>query len=56
MNIFILLKTPIITDRTWMVITTLWPILTLILSLEQLSFLNEVKPQAPITYTMRHLG
>ena len=33
MNIFILLKTPMITDRTWMMITTLWPILTLILSL-----------------------
>ena len=33
MNIFILLKTPMITDGTWMMITTLWPILTLILSL-----------------------
>ena len=31
--IFILLKTPMITDRTWMMITTLCPILTLILSL-----------------------
>ena len=28
---FILLKTPMITDRTWMMITTSWPILTLIL-------------------------
>ena len=27
MNIFILLKTPMITDRTWMMIMTLWPIL-----------------------------
>ena len=33
MNIFILVKTQMITDRTWMMITTLWPILTLILSL-----------------------
>ena len=30
---FILLKTLMITDRTWMMITTLWQILTLILSL-----------------------
>ena len=33
MNIFILLKTPMITDRTWMMIMTLWLMLTLILSL-----------------------
>ena len=30
---FILLKTPMITDRTWMMIMTSWSILTLILSL-----------------------
>ena len=30
---FIFLKTPMITDRTWMMITTLWPMLTLIHSL-----------------------
>ena len=30
---FILLKTPMITERTWMMITILWPILTLIHSL-----------------------
>ena len=56
MNIFILLKTPMITDQTWMMIMTLWPILTLILSLGQLSFLNEIKPEAPKTYTMKYLG
>ena len=33
MIIFILLKTPIITDQTWMMIMTVWLILTLILSL-----------------------
>ena len=33
MNIFILLKTPMITDRTWMMIMILWLMLTLILSL-----------------------
>ena len=37
MNIFILLKTPMITDRTWAMIMTLWLMLTLILSLRQLS-------------------
>ena len=31
--IFILLKTPMITERTWMMIAILWPILTLIHSL-----------------------
>ena len=33
MNIFILLKTPMITDRTWTMIMILWLMLTLILSL-----------------------
>ena len=33
MNIFILLKTPMITDRTWTMIMILWLTLTLILSL-----------------------
>ena len=33
MNIFILLKTPKITDRTWTMIMILWLMLTLILSL-----------------------
>ena len=47
MNIFILLNTQMITDRTWMMITTLWPILTLILSLGLLSSLSEVKPPGP---------
>ena len=37
MNMFILLKTLMITDRTWMMIMILWPMLTLILSLRQLS-------------------
>ena len=44
MNVLILLKTPMITDQTWMMITTLWPILTLILSLK---FLKRGKTPGP---------
>ena len=53
---FILLKTSMSTERTWMMITILWPVLTLIHPLGYLCFLSEVKPQAPTTYTMRFLG
>ena len=46
MNIFILLKTPMITDRTWMMIMTSWLLLTLILS-KIVKFLKRGKAQGP---------
>ena len=47
MNIYMLLKTPMITDRSWMVITTLWPMFTLTHSLRYLSFSSEVNAPGP---------
>ena len=53
MNIFIFLKTPMVTDRTWMMITTLWPILTLIHTLFRIvKFLKRGK--APYPYNIHN--
>ena len=49
MNIFILLKTPMITDWTWMMIMTLWPILTLIQLIRIVKFLKRGKAPGPDT-------
>ena len=47
MNIFILLKIPMITDGTWMMITTLWLILTLDTLIRIVKFLKRGKAPGP---------